>query len=157
MTRGGDCTYPGTDGGDDTIVGGGGDDDLWGQCGDDLILGGPGDDRINGGTENDTILGGSGADTIDGYEDDDLISGGDGIDEIDMSTGTAPAEGYDVICGEDDADTLKASASDGDLLWGASSTDVLYCVDNSTSYSYTLYPDHCGGTVLTARPDACPE
>lgn len=141
---------------DDTISAGGGDDNLNGDGGVDTLLGGSGVDTMSGGIGNDIMVGGVGNDIMNGDGDDDVESGGDGNDTMDGGTGTA-ASGYDVLCGEGGADILKASATDGDQLYGANSGDTLYCEGSSTLYDETSIPDNCSGTTtLTERPSECP-
>lgn len=154
LSGGDNCDLGGT--GNDTVTGGNGDDEIYGACGDDTLIGGNGNDMIRGDAGDDVIIGGTGNDTLDGGDGNDGITGGDGDDDLDTTAGES--DGYDALCGDAGADTLKAYFGDGDQLWGADGTDTEDCGnDLAVGYSGLGTSTDCTFSgVITTRPAECP-
>ena len=77
---------------------------------------------IDGGSGNDTILGSQGADFLSGGDGNDTVTGGGGADSVLLGVGDdlflwARGDGSDVIEGQADTDTLRATGGkDADVI-----------------------------------------
>lgn len=128
-------------GGDDRLAGRSGDDHLIGGAGSDRLRGGTGEDKLAGGTGNDILRGGAGDDYLDGGRGSDRLEGGAGADRavyagaaagvtVDLARGRASGEGYDMLCGIENAngsrhDDVLLGSRGGNHLRGGEGDDLL--------------------------------
>ncbi|MBQ0752537.1 MAG: hypothetical protein KBT70_20270, partial [Roseovarius sp.] len=176
---GGDSLLGGS--GNDTILGGGGNDTIFYGSGNDVVEGGTGNDfiddaggadstadasTVSGGDGNDTIFGSSAGDTLSGDAGNDSIGGESGNDLIDGGAGAdtilggagndtiLTSGGNDSIQGGNDADLIRATATDPSGVYNFNVDGGSGGVDNDTLDLSALIADGWTISSMTQNPES---
>jgi Ca2+-binding RTX toxin-like protein len=121
----------------DLLLGFGGNDILTGGTSADVLLGGADDDTLNGATGNDTVNGGEGNDravfsgSVANYSfalsgSNVVVTGTDGTDTLtSIEQVTIGADTYNLVVGDNTANTALANPPGADLVLGFGGNDIL--------------------------------